>query len=244
MCILLGLVPLLPVFSSDVPTLRTGPRELQFGGLSWRIKSSAVPVAPGPNYYLGTPEAVWVDDRGLHLTIGQQDERWYATEVFSRQRVGYGTYTFSVESDVRSYDPAVVAGFFTWDTAPEEFNREIDIEFAAWGEEGGTRFQYVVQPYDIPGRIEVFDPNLQGSSTTHRVIWQPDRLEFSSYHGPVDPDSEMAQDHLMHHWEFPGEPPTEGRVRFRINLWLFQGAAPWSRVHMVVTSFRFEPWGL
>lgn len=217
-------------------------RELDFGGFSWRIKTSSIPVAPGPNYYAGTEDAVWVDDRGLHLTIARWGERWHATEVFTRQRVGYGTYTFSVESDVLSYDPSVVAGFFTWDTDPAEFNREIDIEFAAWGEPGGTKFQYVVQPYTSPDRIEVFDPKLQGSSTTHRIVWFPDRLEFFSYHGPVDPDDPKALDNLMHHWVFQGNPPSEGRVRFRINLWLFRGKEPRERTEMVVTSFDFTPW--
>lgn len=226
---------------TSIDTFEVGRREFDFGGFAWRVKASSVPVAPGPNYYAGTPDAVWVDDRGLHLTIAEQGGHWYATEVFTKQRVGYGTYTFTVESDVRSYDPSVVAGFFTWDTAPVEFNREIDIEFAAWGEPSGTKFQYVVQPYTSPERLRVFDPKLQGSTTTHRIVWFPDRLEFFSYHGPVDPDDPGARDNLMQHWVFAGDPPTEGRVRFRINLWLFRGEEPENRTEMVVTSFDFDP---
>lgn len=216
-------------------------RELEFGGFTWKVKASTDPVAPGPNRYAGTPDAIWVDERGLHLTIDQQGDEWYATEIFTKQRVGYGTYTFSVDTDASSYDPSVVAGFFTWDTAPVEFNREIDIEFAAWGDPGGTKFQYVVQPYTSPDRIEVFDPKLQGSYTTHRIVWTPQSIEFSSYHGPVDPDAPEAHMNLMHRWRFEGTPPTEGRVRFRINLWLFEGEPPTKRTEMVVTSFTFQP---
>lgn len=245
---LLGLVALLVSLTSCVsaatglPEINTGPRELDFGGLKWRIKSSTTPVAPGPNYYSSSPEAVWVDDRGMHLTIGKQGEHWYATEIFTRSRVGYGTYTFTVETDARSYDPAVVAGFFTWDTAPEEFNREIDIEFAAWGAEQGTKFQYVVQPYTSPERIVVFDPKLQGNTTTHRIVWKPDMLEFSSYHGRVDPDSPEARENFMNKWTFEGTPPSEGRVRFRINLWLFQGKEPKKPVEMTLNAFSYVRW--
>lgn len=226
---------------ATIDTLEVGRREMEFGDFTWRVKASTAAVAPGPNFYAGTTDAVWVDDEGMHLTIAKQGDHWYATEVFTRQRVGYGTYTFTVESDVLSYDPSVVAGFFTWDTAPVEFNREIDIEFAAWGEPGGTKFQYVVQPYTSSDRIRIFDPKLQGSTTTHRIIWTPKHLEFFSYHGPVDPDDPLSQENLMQHWVFSGDPPTEGKVRFRINLWLFRGQEPENRTEMVVKSFDFKP---
>jgi hypothetical protein len=194
------------------------------------MKSSITPTAP-----------VWVDDWGLHLTIKQQNEVWWASEIFTRERVGYGTYTFSVETDARNYDPSVVAGFFTWDTAPEEYNREIDIEFAAWGEESGTTFQYVEQPYTDPSRILVFDPKLSGNLTTHRIVWTPEGVSFASYHGQVDPDEAESEKLLIKRWFYPNA-PSEGRVRFRINFWLYQGREPKEAVHMVITSFSYERW--
>ena len=227
--------------TSDILDTQAVRRELEFGNMIWRIKASDELVAPGPNFFSSSPESVWVDERGLHLSIQKIEDKWYSTEVFTRQRVGYGTYTFSVESDVLSYDPSVVAGFFTWDSEPEEFNREIDIEFSAWGQPSGSLFQYVVQPYIDLSRIKVFDPKLTGSSTTHRIIWSPEQIEFFSYHGPVDPDSPQAKDHLMQHWVFSGTPPSPGRVRFRINLWLFRGKAPKERADLIVTKFIFDP---
>jgi len=229
------------LFAEPTTLVRTPPRELKFGGLSWRMKSSITPTAPGPNYYRGTEDSVWVDDWGLHLTIKQQNEVWWASEIFTRERVGYGTYTFSVETDARNYDPSVVAGFFTWDTAPEEYNREIDIEFAAWGEESGTTFQYVVQPYTDPSRILVFDPKLSGNLTTHRIVWTPEGVSFASYHGQVDPDEAESEKLLIKRWFYPNA-PSEGRVRFRINFWLYQGREPKEAVHMVITSFSYERW--
>ncbi len=228
------------LFAEPAPILKTGPRELEFGNLHWRMKTSLTPTAPGPNYFRGTEDAVWVDDWGLHLTIQEKQDIWWATEIFTRERVGYGTYTFTVETDITQYDPNVVAGFFTWDTSPEEYNREIDIEFAAWGQNDGTNIQYVVQPYTDPSRILVFKPGLNGNLTTHRIVWTPEEVTFSSYHGNVDPDREESEAMLIKRWTHPAA-PTAGRVRFRINFWLYQGNVPAKSAHMVITSFSFEP---
>jgi len=240
--VVLALVCLLSctLYAQDVPLVKTGPRELEFGNLHWRMKSSLTPTAPGPNYFRGTEDAVWVDDWGLHLTIQEQQGTWWATEIFTRERVGYGTYTFTVETDIQQYDPNVVAGFFTWDTAPQEYNREIDIEFAAWGQPSGTLFQYVVQPYADPSRIFVFKPALNGNVTTHRIVWTADGVTFSSYHGSVDPDQMESSTMLIKQWHHRPS-PTEGKVRFRINFWLYQGTIPVRPAHMVITSFSFVP---
>jgi len=219
------------------------PREMDFGGERWRIKSSDTPMAPGPNYWSDSPESVWVDDEGLHLTIAQKDGRWYSTEVFIRRPLGYGTYTFSIDTDITNYDPAIVAGFFTWDNRPAEANREIDIEFASWGMPGGAKGHYVVQPNSGPERLDIFETNMEGTFSTHRIVWTPETLKFFSYHGEVDPDSPEARKNLMREWTFTGKPPTEGNARFRINLWLFQGKAPKTNGEkLVVRSFSFSSW--
>lgn len=214
-------------------------RRISFDGFDWRLKASDEPASPGPNYWSDTEDSVWVDDLGLHLKVRMYDGHWWSAEVFTQRRVGYGTYTFTVETPVREYAPSVVAGFFTWDTDPAENNREIDIEFAAWGEEQAT-FQYVVQPYTDSNRALVFEPNLNGDVTTHRIVWGPESIAFSSYHGMVDPDDQNSESMLIKKWTFPGG-PSEGRPRFRINLWLFQGEAPRENTELIVRSFSFLP---
>ncbi len=220
-----------------------GPRELFFGEQIWRIKSPRGRSAPGPNYWSNTPESVWVDEQGMHLKLARREERWYASEVFTRFPLGYGTYTFTIDCDFSAFTPDVVAGFFTWDTRPEEHNRELDIEFSAWGTDGTVTGQYVVQPVTGPDRIYRFDPMLEGSFTTHRIEWFPDEISFTSYHGHVDPDSQTGQNSLMETWIFPGTPPTEGTARFRFNLWLFRGRTDRAEeTQLTVSSFRFDPW--
>lgn len=241
-CLVALASPSLSAFVPVEPT-RTPPREFDFGGQIWRIKSPRYRVAPGPNYWASSPDFVWQDEEGLHLTVAQKDGRWYSTELFTRRPTGYGTYTFSIDSEVSSFDPNIVAGFFTWDTNPAEANREIDIELASWGKSGGPYGHFVVQPADKAGRMEIFDLNLQGSYSTHRIIWTPQGISFSSYHGAVDPDDPEAQNNLIHAWSFAGTPPSAGNARFRINLWLFRGKAPeHGGAELTIRSFEFIPW--
>jgi hypothetical protein len=215
-------------------------RQLEFAGFEWRVKASEERTAPGPNYFSDAEDAVWVDEEGLHLVLDKRDGKWYAVEIFTRRPTGYGTYTFVIDSDIRNYDPNIVAGFFTWDTSPEEFNREIDIEFAAWGIPGGALGQYVVQPYTTPERIHFFDPGMTGTYSTHRIVWTPEGLSFSSYHGDVDPDDPYYEKNLMSRWSYGDTPPSEGKTRFRINLWLFGGRAPEEGTSIVLKDFTFE----
>ena len=97
------------------------------------MKTSDSKVGPGPNYFSNRADDVFVDDDGLHLTITEHGSRWWATEVISDLRVGYGRYEFWLASRVDALDPNAVLGLFTWNNAPDFANREIDIEFARWG---------------------------------------------------------------------------------------------------------------
>lgn len=238
--VILAVFPL----SADDPVVQPRFRDFHFSGFPWRVKASGdYPIGPGPNYWSNAPESVWVDDRGMHLTVQQIDGVWYSTEVFVRRPLGYGTYTFVIDSDIASYDRNIVAGFFTWDNHPAEHNREIDIEFASWGQPGGTKGHFIVQPPVYPERMDVFDPGMKGTFSTHRFIWTPDGVEFFSYHGAVDPDDPASSRNLMRKWEFTGTPPTPGNARFRINLWLFQGEPPLNEgASLIVRSFSFLPW--
>ncbi len=215
-------------------------RKIDFSGFEWGVKSSEEKTAPGPNYFSDSPRSVWVDDKGLHLTVQKTGGLWQATEVYTTQKTGYGTYTFTVGSPLHRYEPQVVAGFFTWDPEPGEANREIDIEFSAWGVDQPTRMQYVVQPYQEDGRLYDFAPDLQGSMTTHRIQWTEEGVSFASYHGSVDPDAASSESMLIERWYYP-DSPSEGNAHFRMNLWLFRGEELENQIHMVITSFSYSP---
>ncbi|MBN1120643.1 MAG: hypothetical protein JXJ17_06160 [Anaerolineae bacterium] len=208
-------------------------RVIRFSGLRWQVKSSSVPVGPGPNVFSDSPENVWVDADGqLHLKITYRDGYWLCAEVIAEQSLGYGTYVFHLASRVDRLDPNAVLGMFTWDTdAPEHHYREIDIEFARWGQDNADNMQYVVQPYTSPDNMKQYTVSLDDGPSTYQFVWRQDSVIFQSTQGQT----------TLEFWAYTGpDVPPAGGETVRINLWLFNGAAPTDGQEIEVVFDRFE----
>jgi hypothetical protein len=211
------------------------PTRLTWSGRTWQVKSSTSQVGPGPNFFSASPENVWVDATGrLHLKITQRNGRWNCAEIISSDSPGYGTYLFEVASPVSDLDRNAVLGLFTWSDKAQYAHREIDIEFARWGNATDpTNAQYVVQPYDRSGHVH----RLTATATApalHGFTWRPAQVAFAS--------SDLVG--WDHDWTFSGpEVPRSGGENVRLNLWLFNGAAPSNglEIEVVVTRFTFTP---
>ncbi len=211
------------------------PAGIAWSGLTWTIKTSAGLVGPGPNRF--EKSNVSVDSNGhLHLRIAKNAAgQWSCAEIVAPASYGYGTYTFGLGSRVDALDPNVVLGLFTWSDRAQYAHREIDIEFARWGNAADpTNAQYVVQPYDLAGHLTRFvQPPI--AQSTHRFIWQRNRISWESYN---------ANGGLIADRTYAGsDVPRPGDERVRLNLWLFRGAAPTDAnpVDVVVTSFAYTP---
>ena len=227
-------------------TATRGPvvRTVQFGGHTWDIKSSnGGVVGPGPNVFSDDPADVWVDGNGaLHLTISNRDGTWRSTEIVSQESLGYGTYTFVVESRVDLLDSNVVLGMFTWDTDAPEFNyREIDVEIARWGDPLADNTQFVVQPWDTPGNRYRFESTLDVGGSLHSFEWKSDQVHFESHAAMTVPPTGSD---VIDLWTYTGaDVPPAGGENARINLWLMGGLAPQNGapVEVVLRDFVFTP---
>lgn len=223
-----------------IKTRKPPQRRLSFSGYTWNVKRSEGLVGPGPNVFSDRPEDVWVDEAGrLHLTIRQRDGNWVATEVYTTRSFGYGTYTFTLASRVDNLDRNVVLGLFTWDNKAAAQNyREIDVEFARWGQPTADNAQYVVQPYQPAGNLRRFTMPATAVST-HRFVWRANRVEFSSYQGAtVNPAN------LITSWPYTGpDVPPAGQGNARINLWLNGGTPPadGQPVEIIIADFTYAP---
>jgi hypothetical protein len=218
-------------------------RTIEFSGHTWKVKASETRAGPGPNYFSDREEDVLVDEKGqLHLRIVFRNGRWYCTEVFTAEPLGYGIYTFSLASRVDQLDKNAVLGLFTWDdTAPEYNYREIDIEFSRWGEEEGDNSRFVVQPWHHAGNRHQFNIELRGSYSTHSFDWSADSIQFSSFQGH---DSPPAPGDKIESWLYTGaDIPPEGKGNARINLWLLNGSPPsdGQEVEVIIEAFEFVP---
>jgi hypothetical protein len=206
-----------------------GDRVISWSGFDWVVKRSVtttmMPIGPGPNIFNDNDTMVWVDgQQRLHLRIAKTSTDWHCSEVICKESMGYNLYEFEVASRVDLLDPNVVAGIFTWDDcsqyepAPNNYFREIDMEFSKWGNPGNKNSQYVIQPYTIPANINRFTMDPEGLETsTHSFQWLPGSVLFSSHWG----DSSYS-------WNYTNQTylPTPGSENLRINLWLMNGTAP------------------
>jgi hypothetical protein len=212
---------------------RARVRTVEFSGYTWQVKSSAGLVGPGPNVFSDSASNVWVDKLGrLHLKLAYSKGPWRCAEVINTQSLGRGRYGFELDSAVDALDPNVVLGLFTWSDDPAYANRELDIEFARWGDAADpTNGQFVVQPYDRTGHLQRFtQPAAQAS--THSFDWQAGAVAFSS--STATPST----------WTYAGsDVPPPGSEHVRMNLWLYRGLPPINgkSVEVVVKRFSFEP---
>ncbi|MEX1173946.1 MAG: glycoside hydrolase family 16 protein, partial [Chloroflexota bacterium] len=179
----LALAALLAVASSST-ALAAGkpgyPDRVTWSGESWQIKTSRSAVGPGPNVF--DKANVSVDTQGrLHLRIQQNAAgTWTSAEIIGPRTYGYGTYTFTLASPVHALDPNVVLGLFTWSDKARFAHREIDIEFAKWGNATDpTNAQFVVQPHATAGHLHRFEQP-PDATTTHSFTWTKGRIVWQS----------------------------------------------------------------
>jgi hypothetical protein len=228
---------------------------LQFAGRNWKVKQASNPVGPGPNRFSSSPQDVWSDQQGLHLTIQRTGPYWYSTEVILDESLGYGTYLFQTTSRQDIFNANATFGAFTWDTfgdspIPNSPHREIDFEDARWGNASDpANSQVVVQPYYVAGNLErITLPDLsQDARLTRFFKWSPGKIEFYSllgHHSPTKFPAEAVIHHLVYlDNQTTHRVPEPGRENFRFNLWLFRGVDPVGNqpVEVVINDFAFLP---
>lgn len=224
---------------------RPAGREFGFSGYHWWAKETFGGLAgPGPNYFSGSTNNVWVDTDGrLHLRVMEQDGNWQCAEIVSLQSFGYGNYRIFLDTPVVGIDQNAVLGLFTWSDAPEYAHREIDVEISTWGDATDTNnSQFVVQPWNDPGHLVRYLIPPNQSNTTHGFNWSSNSVEFISYlnHYEIPPSSNSTNAI----WTFSGtDVPQAGGENFRMNLWLNSGAAPsdGEAMEIIISRFVFIP---
>ena len=207
--------------------------QFEFAGRLWTAKSNQQLLGPGPNFFSSTN--VNVDPSGrLHLEIREINGRWSAAEVISETSLGYGAYRFTIGDMPDVLDDNVVFAFLTWDDAPAQNHREMDIELRR-REIDGTEYPgaFTVQPWDEQGNTQ----NIKTSPNTgyqYSFHWAPDGVEFSI---------RDTEDNLLESWKYIGPlVPDPGNEKVRINLWLAGGRPPADLmpVEVVVENFTFQ----
>lgn len=213
-------------------------RSITFSGYEWWVKNGS--GGPGPNLWSDNDSSVWIDKSGyLHLKIKKTGNNWYCSEVNLNSSLGYGTYNFVVESDLAKFDKNIVVGLFLY----EDDTKEIDIEFARWGNALTVPGWYTIQPPPYTAANQhSFDIDTGVQLSTHSFDWLPDKTYFRSIKGVeevVPPNN-----NLLAEWTYTGIPqPSAGNERLHINFWLFQGLQPSNKkdAELVIRKVEFKP---
>ena len=222
-------------------------QQFSFSGYTWEIRQTLEPEGPLENYFAGRDEAVFLEpDGALRLTVAFKEGVWYASEVFLRKRLGYGTYLFRLETDMSRIDRNLVLGLFTYASNEAYAHREIDIEFSSWGnKKEAPKGQFVVQPYDGEGNMLLFPLNRLDAKASYSFEWKSDRIEFAAWNGhgdrPITGDPGLVQAWAYRDLHGIPKPGTEV---VHLNLYLVKSAAgPFGdgKREVFIRSFEFKP---
>ena len=205
-------------------------RIITFSGYQWRVKECTSMCGPGPNYFSSSARNVWLDPLGfLHLKISHDDTLWNCAEVILQQNLGYGHYGFHL-GRINQFDDNAVLGLFTWDDAPEDNHREIDVELSRWSQSNYDNSQYVVQPYAENNNMHRFNLDFS-KDIIHSFEWTSTAVNF---------ESTNEQDSTLQFWTNQGQNiPAPGNENPRINLWLCNPDSAIIETETVIKNFDF-----
>jgi peptidoglycan/xylan/chitin deacetylase (PgdA/CDA1 family) len=233
----------------------TASKTINWSGYDWNVKSGG-PLNPGICFW--STDNVWVDsENNLHLKISKYGNIWYCAEVWTKKPLPYGKYQLWVEGQIDKLDKNVVLGFFNYPSNLAFDNTsEIDIEISRFGDENKNNGNYGVYPrgdqctmffkdcmYKNGRYNTTFPINLTGTYTTHRFVWQSDRIEFQSLHGHREWNDTTDEIYSS------VTPPCYAKcvpvspLALHINLWLYDSKPPSynKSVEVVIKKFEFIP---
>jgi hypothetical protein len=91
---------------------------------SWVGQAVEPTCGPGPNGFDDSSETVDVDhEGGLVLRVRRTGDDWVCAEVVGEEATGYGTYEWTIRSDLCGLDRQLVLGMFTWSDEPDRFHQ-------------------------------------------------------------------------------------------------------------------------
>ncbi|MFS0784538.1 glycoside hydrolase family 16 protein [Bacillus sp. 1P06AnD] len=224
-------------------------RQIRFADHDWEVRNNISLEGPGPNYFSDSASNVWVDSSGqLHMKLTYRNGKWQGAEVINKNVLGYGKYTFFIDSKLDNLDSNVVLGLFTYDMESSDAhlkgNREIDIEFAKWGHDNSPNTQYTIWEKDSLRSFKEFNVAMpDGSWSTHSFDWQPQKINFESLGGHYI--NIPHKDFIWKKWTYTNEKvPDEGMAKIHMNLWLANGKAPQNglETEIIISNFIFTPY--
>jgi hypothetical protein len=217
--------------------------QLTWQGHTWKLTNGGMAgVAPGD------PHNISIDSNGyLHLRIKNRDGKWTASEMFTVDNIGFGTYQWVVEGNVWDMDKVTVLGLFPYGPANGigiDGSNEIDIEFSQWDNTCSCNADFTIYPTvahnDQSSYNRNFTVNNGTNLTTARMEWHSTSVVFTVTSGdqPIGTTANVLQTATFSPpdtQKIPQQPLPVG-----INLWAFL-ALPSKDQSVTIRSFQYVP---
>ncbi|HTW32032.1 MAG TPA: glycoside hydrolase family 16 protein [Candidatus Sulfotelmatobacter sp.] len=218
---------------------------ISWAGHTWKVtRGGMAGVAPGD------PANVRIDSNGyLHLQIVQHAGKWTAAELFTTDRMGFGTYQWVIEGNVYEMDPTTVLGLFPYGPTHHigaDAENEIDIEFSQWNKTcHGCNADFTVYPSTgnrKPNGDSAWEDNFYVSGenlTTARMEWSPDHIVFTLMKG-VHAIGAVAD--VMKTETYTSTATNIPQLAFPVgvNLWCFK-QTPAKDQSVIIREFQYAP---
>ena len=219
---------------------------LNWKGHTWQVTSGGM-----AGVCQGDPKNVTVDGDGfLHLRIANSGGTWTSSELFTTDRLGFGTYAWQVDGPIDTYDKNVVLGLFPYGPAAglgADGTNEIDIEYSRWGQANGPNGDWTDYPAsgNTVGELS-YTFSLSGMTlSTSRFAWSSASITSTLLAGLQPSDGSTG---LIKTWTYaPPMPSTnipQQPLPLGMNLWCFDAPpSDGNPVEIVIRDFVFVPAG-
>lgn len=203
-------------------------RTVVFSGRVWNLRESNSPVGAGPNYWSASPEAIYVDQKGLHLGLRQQAGTWYSAEVSTQVPRQDMRVSLELSGPLGNSDPNVIIAAFLY----LNDKSELDFEFGRFGKRSGPNGQFVVAPPN-PENMHTFELRAEENTAHLQLNWRTEKVTFqlSTVRSP------------KRLWSRGGSAvPNPSGHRLHVNIWLYQGRPPTNNMpaSITISSLRID----
>src|SRR5579862_6696571 len=219
--------------------------DLVWKGHTWHVTSGGM-----AGVCQGDPNNVTIDANGyLHFKISNNGGTWTASEMFTTDKLGFGTYQWQVDGPIDKYDKNIVLGLFPYGPAAgigADGTNEIDIEYSRWGQANGVNGDWTDYPNSGKTIGELsYNFTLDSTLSTSRMIWTSASIQDFLIGGLQPVDSTTG---LIKTWTYaPQNASTnipQNPMPLGMNLWCFDGPPSNGQpIEIVIRDFQFVPEG-
>ena len=215
---------------------------IDWKGHTWQLTSGGM-----AGNCQGDPNNVTLDSNGyLHLRISHDGGTWSAAELFTTDRLGFGTYQWQVDGPIDTFDPNVVLGLFPYGPAAgigSDGTNEIDIEYSRWGTATGPNGDWTDYPASgsTVGELS-YTFSLNGSTlSTSRFVWFTSSISDFLFSGLVNVTTTVGS---VKTWTYQPQNATmnipQQALPLGMNLWCFNAPpSDGNPVEVVIRDFVF-----